>query len=61
MGAADPIGFFDSGVGGLCVRDAVRALRLGERSDRSRIRTLSASHAFDLLRRAILGLPLENS
>lgn len=41
--------------------DAVRALRLGERSDRSRIRTLSASHAFDLLRRAILGLPLENS
>ena len=26
MGAADPIGFFDSGVGGLCVRDAVRAL-----------------------------------
>ena len=41
--------------------DAVRALRLGERSDRSRIRTLSASHAFDLLRRAILGLPFENS
>ena len=26
MGAADPIGFFDSGVGGLCVRDAVRVL-----------------------------------
>lgn len=26
MRAAAPIGFFDSGVGGLCVRDAVRAL-----------------------------------
>ena len=24
--ASDPIGFFDSGVGGLCIRDAVRAL-----------------------------------
>lgn len=26
VGASDPIGFFDSGVGGLCIRDAVRAL-----------------------------------
>lgn len=39
---------------------AVRALRLGERSDRSRIRTLSANHAFDMLRRRILGLPVED-
>lgn len=37
----------------------VRALQLGERSDRSRIRTLSANHAFDMLRRCILGLPIE--
>ncbi len=37
----------------------VRALQLGERSDRSRIRTLSANHAFDMLRRSILGLPVE--
>jgi len=37
----------------------VRALQLGGRSDRSRIRTLSANHAFDLLRRSILGLPLD--
>ncbi len=34
----------------------VRALELGERSDRSRIRTLAANHAFDMLRRRILGL-----
>ena len=26
MSKTDPIGFFDSGVGGLCIRDAVRAL-----------------------------------
>lgn len=26
VGASDPIGFFDSGVGGLCIRDAVRSL-----------------------------------
>ncbi|MCC8156512.1 MAG: competence/damage-inducible protein A [Oscillospiraceae bacterium] len=38
---------------------AVRALTLSSRSDRSRIRTLSANHAFDMLRRGILGLPLE--
>jgi len=37
----------------------VRCLQLGERSDRSRIRTLAANHAFDLLRRKILGLPLD--
>ena len=36
----------------------VRALELGERSDRSRIRTLAANHAFDMLRRRILGLPV---
>ena len=40
-------------------RTYVRALQLGERSDRSRIRTLSANHAFDMLRRCILGLPVE--
>ena len=37
----------------------VRARQLGEKSDRSRIRTLSANHAFDMLRRCILGLPVE--
>ena len=37
----------------------VRALQLGEKSDRSRVRTLSANHAFDMLRRCILGLPVE--
>ena len=37
----------------------VRALVLGEKSDRSRIRTLSANHAFDMLRRCILGLTVE--
>ena len=36
----------------------VRALNLGERTDRSRVRTLSANHAFDMLRRSILGLPV---
>ena len=40
-------------------RTYVRALQLGERSDRSRIRTLSANHAFDMLRRRLLGLPVE--
>ena len=40
-------------------RTYVRALQLGERSDRSRIRTLSANHAFDMLRRCILGLSVE--
>ena len=40
-------------------RTYVRALQLGERSDRSRIRTLAANHAFDMLRRSILGLPVE--
>ena len=46
---------------GLAAKDGtyVRALRLGNRSDRSRIRTIAANHAFDLLRRSILGLPLE--
>ena len=45
----------------LSCRDGVfvRALQLGERSDRSRIRTLSANHAFDMLRRRISGLPVE--
>jgi len=37
----------------------VRALSLGEKSDRSRIRTLAANHAFDMLRRSISGLPVE--
>lgn len=38
----------------------VRALKLGGKStDRSRVRTLSANHAFDMLRRAIRGLPVE--
>ena len=37
----------------------VRALQLGERSDRSRIRTLAANHAFDMLRRSMEGLPVE--
>ena len=37
----------------------VRSLQLGRRPDRSLIRSLSANHAFDLLRRSILGLPLE--
>ena len=37
----------------------VRALSLGARADRSRIRTLSANHAFDMLRRALTGLPVE--
>ena len=37
----------------------VRALSLGERADRSRIRTISANHAFDMLRRALTGLPVE--
>lgn len=36
----------------------VRPLTLGSRSDRSRVRTLSANHAFDLLRRAVCGLEL---
>ncbi len=40
-------------------RTYVRALQLGEHSDRSRIRTLSANHAFDMLRRRLLGLPVE--
>ena len=46
---------------GLASKDGtyVRALRLGNRSDRSRIRTIAANHAFDLLRRSILGLPPE--
>ena len=37
----------------------VRALQLGTKADRSRIRTLAANYAFDLLRRSILGLPLD--
>lgn len=36
----------------------VRALQLGEKSDRSRIRTLAANHAFDMLRRSLTGLPV---
>ena len=34
----------------------VRPLELGKRADRSRVRTLAANHAFDMLRRKILGL-----
>jgi len=37
---------------------AVRSLSLGSRSDRSRIRTLSANHAFDMLRRALTELDI---
>lgn len=37
----------------------VRALNLGEKSDRSRIRTLSANHAFDMLRRCLSALNIE--
>ena len=37
---------------------AVRHLHLGKRSDRSRIRTLSANHGFDMLRRALTGLEI---
>lgn len=37
---------------------SVRALSLGGRSDRVRIRTLAANHAFDMLRRALTGLPV---
>ena len=36
----------------------VRSLNLGHRSDRSRIRTMSANHGFDMLRRALQGLPI---
>ena len=36
----------------------VRFLQLGERSDRSRIRTLAANYAFDMLRRSLTGLPV---
>ena len=48
---------------GLAAKDGtyVRALRLGNRSDRSRIRTIAANHAFDMLRRYILGLPVEKT
>ena len=34
----------------------VRPLELGKRADRSRVRTLAANHAFDMLRRKVLGL-----
>ena len=34
----------------------VKPLELGSRADRSRVRTLAANYAFDLLRRKILGL-----
>jgi len=37
----------------------VRDLQLGERSDRSRIRTLSANHGFDMLRRHLCGMRVE--
>ncbi len=37
----------------------VRSLHLGEHSDRSRIRTSAAHHAFDMLRRALCGLETE--
>ena len=36
----------------------VHHLHLGERSDRSRIRTVSANYAFDMLRRALCGKPI---
>ena len=39
-------------------KTCVRALQLGEKSDRSRIRTLAANHAFDMLRRSMEGLPV---
>lgn len=37
----------------------VRHLRLGSHSDRVRIRTLSANHGFDMLRRALCGLDMD--
>ena len=40
-------------------KTCVQALQLGERSDRSRIRTLAANHAFDMLRRCLTGLRIE--
>ena len=48
---------------GLAAKDGtyVRSLRLGNRADRSRIRTIAANHAFDMLRRYILGLPVEKT
>jgi len=36
----------------------VRSLHLGGQSDRIRNRTLSANHGFDMLRRAVTGLPV---
>ena len=40
-------------------RTYVRALQLSEKSDRSRLRTLAANHAFDMLRRCLTGLNIE--
>ena len=37
----------------------VKLLELGDRADRSRVRTLAASRAFDMLRRRILGLDMD--
>ena len=38
----------------------VRALNLGSRPVRARLRTQTAHHAFDLARRYVSGLPLED-
>ncbi len=38
----------------------VRALHLGNRPVRARLRTQTAHHAFDLARRYVSGLPLED-
>ena len=38
----------------------VRALNLGNRPVRARLRTQTAHHAFDLARRYLSGLPYEN-
>ena len=45
---------------GLAAADGVwvRHLRLGSHRGRNRVRTLSASHAFDMLRRYLTGLPI---
>ena len=39
----------------------VRALKLGNRPVRARLRTQAASHALDLARRYLSGLPCEDS
>ncbi|MEA4933164.1 MAG: competence/damage-inducible protein A [Lawsonibacter sp.] len=57
---------WDNEVGTMCVAIAapdcthVRPLKLGNRPIRDRLRTQTAHHAFDLARRYLAGLPLED-